>query len=50
MKKSARALIGLLLIDAFKLLGAAWMVWQVKIEAWRAPDPAAAIFVHRRGN
>jgi uncharacterized protein (TIGR03382 family) len=43
MKKSARALIGLVIIDALIVAGAAWMVWQVKIDAWHAPDPAAAI-------
>jgi hypothetical protein len=43
MKKSARALIGLAVIDALVVAGTAWMVWQVKIGAWHAPDPAAAI-------
>src|SRR4030095_9716951 len=39
MKKSARALIGLVIIDALIVVGAAWMVWQVRIDAWHAPDP-----------
>jgi hypothetical protein len=43
MKKSARALIGLVIIDALIVVGAAWMVWQVRIDAWHAPDPDAAI-------
>jgi hypothetical protein len=43
MRKSARALIGLVVIDALIVAGTAWMVWQVKIGAWHAPDPAAAI-------
>ena len=43
MKKSTRALIGLVLIDALLLAGATWMVWQTKSGAWHAPDQAAAI-------
>ena len=43
MKKSTRALIGLVVIDALLALGAAWMVWQTKSGAWHAPDEGAAI-------
>ena len=43
MKKSTRALIGLVVIEALLLGGAAWMVGQVKSGDWQSPDPAAAI-------
>lgn len=43
MKKSMRALVGLVAIDTFIVLGAAWMVWQTKRGNWHAPDPDAAI-------
>jgi len=43
MKKSTRALIGLVVLDLALALGAAWMVWQTKSGAWHAPDEAAAI-------
>lgn len=43
MKKSTRALLGLVLIDAILALGAAWMVWQTKSGQWSAPDPNEAI-------
>lgn len=43
MKKSTRALVGLVVIDALLLAGSAWMVWQTKSGAWHAPDEAAAI-------
>jgi len=43
MKKSTRAIVGLVVIDALLTLGAAWMVWQTRSGAWAAPDPAAAI-------
>jgi len=43
MKKSTRALVGLLVLDLALALGAAWMVWQTKTGAWHAPDEAAAI-------
>ena len=43
MKKSTRALTGLVGLDLLLAAGAAWMVWQVKTGAWNAPDPAAAI-------
>ncbi|MDE8650252.1 hypothetical protein [Novosphingobium album (ex Liu et al. 2023)] len=43
MKKSTRALVGMVLIDALVMLGAAYMVVQTRTGAWHAPDPAAAI-------
>ena len=43
MKKSTRALAGMLLLDGIVGGGAAWMVWQVRSGAWNAPDPAEAI-------
>ena len=43
MKKSTRALTGLVALDLILAAGAAWMVWQVKTGAWNAPDPALAI-------
>ena len=43
MKKSTRALVGLVIINGLLALGAAWMVWQTRIGAWHAPDPAEAI-------
>ena len=43
MRKSTRALLGLVVLDALLALGAAWMVWQTKSGAWHAPDEAAAI-------
>ena len=43
MKKSTRAIVGLVAIDGLLALGAAWMVWQTRTGAWTAPDPADAI-------
>ena len=43
MKKSTRALTGLVVIDLALAAGAAWMVWQVRTGAWNAPDPGEAI-------
>lgn len=43
MKKSVRALVGLVVIEAALLGGTAWMVWQVQRGAWTTRDPAAAI-------
>lgn len=43
MKKSQRALAGMVVIDALVLLGAAWMVLQTKSGAWHSSDPATAI-------
>ena len=43
MKKSTRALVGLVAIDALLALGATWMVWKTRTGQWSTPDPAAAI-------
>jgi len=43
MKKSTRALAGMIVLDGVVAGGAAWMVWQTRSGAWNAPDPAAAI-------
>jgi len=43
MKKSTRALVGLVALDGILAAGAWWMVMQVKSGAWNAPDPAEAI-------
>jgi len=43
MKKSTRALIGLVVLDGLLALGAAWMVWQTKSGAWHPPNEAEAI-------
>ena len=43
MKKSTRALAGLVGLDLVIAAGAAWMVWQVQQGTWNAPDPADAI-------
>ena len=43
MKKSTRALTGMIVLDALLAAGAAWMVLQVKSSTWNTPDPAATI-------
>ena len=43
MKKSTRALTGMVVLDLIIAGGAAWMILQVRTGAWNAPDPAAAI-------
>ena len=43
MKKSIRALTGMVVLDALLVAGAAWMVMQVKSGTWNTPDPAATI-------
>jgi hypothetical protein len=43
MKKSTRALIGLVVLEGALFAGMLWMVWQTRTGAWPAPDPAAAI-------
>ena len=43
MKKSTRALVGLGVIEALLLGGAAWMVVQVKSGAWQTEYPVGAI-------
>lgn len=39
MKKSTRALIGMFVIDALILAGAAWLIWQIKTGAMRSAVP-----------
>ena len=43
MKKSTRALAGVVVPDALLVAGAAWMVRQVQTGTWNTPDPAATI-------
>ena len=43
MKKSTRALAGMVVLDALLVAGAAWMTTQVKSATWNTPDPAATI-------
>ena len=43
MKKSTRALLGLVLLDAIILIGAWYMVAQTKSGAGNSNDPAASI-------
>ena len=43
MKKSTRALVGLVALDGVLAAGAWWMVRQVQSGAWNASDPAEAI-------
>ena len=43
MKKSTRALAGMVVFDALLVAGAAWMVMQVQTGTWNAPDLAATI-------
>lgn len=42
MRKSTRALVGMVAMDLIIAAGAAWMLWQVRTGAWNAPDPAEA--------
>jgi hypothetical protein len=42
MRKSTRALVGMVVLDLLILLGAWWMLLQVRTGAWNAPDPALA--------
>jgi len=43
MRKSTRALAGLVLIETLLFGGAAWMLSQVRSSGWTAPNPAEAI-------
>ena len=43
MKKSSRALAGLVVLDLALVAGAAWMVSQVRSGNWSSPDPGEAI-------
>ena len=43
MKKSTRALTGMVTLDALLVAGAASMIQQVQTGTWNTPDPAATI-------
>lgn len=43
MKKSTRALIGLVLLDAIVVIGAWWMIERTRSGAWNSNDPAGSI-------
>lgn len=43
MKKSTRALIGLVLLDLIVVAGAWWMIDRTQSGAWNANDPAGSI-------
>ena len=43
MKKSTRALTGMVVLDGLLAAGAAWLVIQVKSGTLSTPDPAATI-------
>ena len=43
MKKSTRALVGMIGFDLAVIIGAWWVVEQTRSGAWIAPDPAASI-------
>lgn len=43
MKKSTRALVGLVGLDLVVLIGAWYMIAQTKSGAWNSNDPAASI-------
>ncbi len=43
MKRSTRAILGLLVIELALMYGMLWMVAQVKTGAWHAPDPGKSI-------
>lgn len=43
MKKSTRALVGLVTLDLIVIIGAWYMVAQTKSGAWNSNDPAASI-------
>lgn len=42
MKKSRRALVGMVVLDLLILLGAGWMVLQTRSGVWRSSDPEKA--------
>ena len=43
MKKSQRALAGIVVIDALVALGAGYMIIETRRGVWQSSDPAAAI-------
>ena len=48
MKKSTRALTGMIVLDALLVAGAAWMVLQVQTGTWNTPDPATRALLEQR--
>lgn len=49
MKKSTRALVGLVALDLIVILGAWYMVAQIKSGAWNSNDPAESISMATTG-
>ena len=43
MKKSMRALLGLILLDAIIVVGAWWMIERTRSGAWNSNNPAESI-------
>jgi len=43
MKKSLRALAGLVLLDVIVIAGAWWMIERTRSGAWQSNDPAGSI-------
>jgi uncharacterized membrane protein len=43
MKKSVRALVGLVLLDLIVIVGAWWMIERTRSGAWNSNDPAGSI-------
>lgn len=43
MKKSMRALLGLILLDAIFVVGAWWMIERTRSGAWNSNNPAESI-------
>jgi len=43
MKKSTRALVGMVVLDLVILVGAWWMIEQTESGAWNSNDPAESI-------
>ena len=45
MKKSTRALVGMIVLDGIVLAGAAWFVWQIKTGVVKTTVPPADAIV-----
>ena len=43
MKKSTRALVGLIRLDLIVIIGAWWMIERTRSGAWNSNDPAGSI-------
>ena len=43
MKKSTRALVGLIILDLIVIIGAWWMIDRTRSGAWNSNDPAGSI-------